>query len=550
MKKAWQVGAGARAIGSLNTLTEVLLTQRKVDVSALEEFFTPSFGGSIHDPMQLHDMTGTVERLRAAIKKGERILVYGDYDADGVTATAILVSVLRELGGHVIPYLPHRLDDGYALNREVLEHWLGEFDVLISADCGVSNIEEIEWLNTQGKSVIVADHHEMGNSLPPAHAVIHPRLGNYPFGYLSGAGVAWKIAQALWGEKAIQLLDLAALGTLADVVPLTGENRAIVKFGLSVMRKTQRPGMRALLAACRIEPERDISAEDVVFRVVPRLNAAGRMDHPQPALDLLLADSSVRAQQLVEQLNSYNQKRQTLTRRIMQEAAVDVDPSLPFVFSANEAWPAGVVGLVASRLSEQFARPAIVVGGNGRHAVGSARAPVGANVLTLLRAGEGHLMKLGGHERAAGFSLAAENIAQFKEALAGVAKAISFQAKVEALRADAVVDHALLSWDLLELVEKLSPFGEANAKPKFVAKNLPVLDARVVGKTGTHGRLTVAGAHEPIEAIGFGLASAVMKVERTADALFTVEVNEFRGQRRLQLVLEDVAPSGFVTITA
>lgn len=550
MKRVWQVGVGARVVRSLDKLTEVLLTQRKVEVAGLEEFFTPSFGGSIHDPLQLHDMPSALERLRAAIKREERILVYGDYDADGVTATAILVSVLRELGAHVVPYLPHRLDDGYALNKQVLKQLLGEFDLLISADCGVSNLEEIEWLRTQGKAVIVADHHEMREKLPPAHAVIHPRLGNYPFGYLSGAGVAWKIAQALVGEKATQLLDLAALGTLADVVPLTGENRAIVKFGLSVMRHTQRPGLRALLAACRIDPTAGISTEDLVFRVIPRLNAAGRMDHPQPALDVLLADSPARAQQLVEQLNGYNQKRQTLTRKIMLEATEDVDASLPFVFSANDAWPAGVVGLVAGRLAEKFARPAIVVGGNGRHAVGSARAPVGANVLELLRAGEGHLMKLGGHERAAGFSLAAENIAQFKEALRSVAKAISFQAKVEALRADAVVGHELLSWDLLELVEKLSPFGEANAKPKFVAKKLSVLDARVVGKTGTHGRLTVAGAYEPIEAIGFDLAQQVMGVEDTADALFSVEVNEFRGQRRLQLVLEDVAPSGSVTITA
>lgn len=550
MKRAWQVGVGARVVRSLDRLTEILLAQRNVATTALEEFFTPSFAGSIHDPMELPDMGKARERILRAIEKRERILVYGDYDADGVTATAILVTVLRELGGHVVPYLPHRLDDGYALNQGVLARLLPEFDVLITADCGVSNVEEIEWLNKQGKSVIVADHHEVREKLPPAAAVVHPRVGHYPFGYLSGAGVAWKIAQALVGEKATELLDLAALGTLADVVPLIGENRAIVKFGLSVMRRTQRPGLKALLAACRIEPAAGISTEDLVFRVIPRLNAAGRMDHPQPALDVLLADSPARAQRLVEQLNGYNQKRQTLTRKIMLEATADVDPSLPFVFSANDAWPAGVVGLVAGRLAEKFARPAIVVGGNGRHAVGSARAPAGANVLELLKAGEEHLMKLGGHERAAGFSLAAENIAEFKEALAAVAKQISFTAHGDVLRADAVVDHTLLSWDLLELVEKLSPFGEANTKPKFVAKNLSVLDARVVGKTSAHGRLTVAGAHEPIEAIGFDLAQQVMGVEDTADALFSVEVNEFRGQRRLQLVLEDVAPSGSVTITA
>lgn len=546
MRRTWQVGAGIDPIQTLPALTETLLSQRGVDADVRSQFFEPTVAGSLHDPYQLSGMREAVARIRHAVKRGERILVYGDYDADGVCATAILVSLIRGLGGHVMPYLPHRLDDGYALNREVLEGLLSEFELLITADCGVSNVEEIEWLVHQGKAVIVTDHHERRDVLPPALAVIHPQLAEYPFRFLSGSGVAWKLAQAFLDDDAMSLVDLAALGTLADVVPLVGENRAIVKFGLARIRRLPRPGMRALLEACRIEQGRDLSVEDITFRVIPRLNAAGRMDHPQPALDVLLADSEGRAQRLVTQLNGYNQRRQTLTRRILREATDMLDVSLPFLFSANADWPAGVVGLVASRLAEQYARPAIVVGGNGRHAVGSARAPQGSNVLRLLQAGEKHLMKLGGHERAAGFSLAADRITTFYAALQEAEVAAEPTAAFQ--RADAIVDQGLLSFDLLELVNTLEPFGEANPKPRFVARGLRVLDARVVGKTQTHGRLVVAGPHEPVEAIGFDLAQDVMRLEQEADAVFSVGLNEFRGRRRMQLVLDEVAPAGGVEI--
>ena len=304
MAQVWHVGAEAGMIHSLDHLRELLLAARGVVPAETTQFFSPRYEASVHSPQLLPDMDKAVERILAAAVRQERVLVYGDYDADGVTATAILISVLREVGVHAMPYLPHRLDDGYGLNREVLTGLLAEFDILISADCGVGNTEEIRWLASQQKDVIVVDHHELPTELPPAYVILHPRLPGYPFPHLSGAGVAWKLAQGLLRKHYGQspettareqgYLALAALGTVADVVPIVGENRAIVRFGLSQLSRTRRPGLLALLTASGITPRMGITARDVAFRVVPRLNAAGRMEHPQPALDVLLTESEKR----------------------------------------------------------------------------------------------------------------------------------------------------------------------------------------------------------------------------------------------------------------
>lgn len=477
-----------------------------------------------------------MEILREAATDRQRVLIYGDYDADGITATAILVSVLHSLNISVTPYLPHRLDDGYALNKNVLEPLLAEFDILLSVDCGVSNIEEVAWLKAKNKTVIIVDHHEFPETLPPADAILHPRLNSYPFGHLSGAGVAWKLAWALLGqEQASELADLAALGTIADVVPLTGENRALVKLGLKKIMRTQRVGLAALVKACRLQGT--CSAQDVAFRVAPRLNAAGRMDHPQPALDLLLAENAIRASSLVQQLNLFNSQRQTASKSILKAAQADVDLSLPFVFSANTAWSAGIVGLAAGRLAEQYVRPAIVVGGNGKLAVGSARAPKGANVLELLGQGRKHLVKLGGHARAAGFSLEEKNIPRLREALVS---ANMMHEVAPAPEAEAILPSDLLTWDLLDMLEKLEPFGEGNPKPKFMTQGLSVIDARLVGKGREHLKLMLAGAYEPLEAIGFGLGKSLPKSRGPVDIIFTVEANDFGGRRRMQLSLEKI----------
>lgn len=539
----------------LAQLREELLSQRGISEAIADHFFLPDYASTTHDPLLLHDVPAAVERIFTARDKRERVLVWGDYDADGITATAILMTVLQGLGVAVTPYLPHRTDDGYALNSRVLQDLSPHFDLLISADCGVSNGEEITWLKGQGKDVIVVDHHELPERLPPADAILHPRLGEYPFAHLSGAGVAWKLSQAILRDprskialREEDLLDLAALGTIGDVVPLLGENRAIVTFGLKRLSRPQRAGVAALCRTCRLSFQQTISAKDVAFRIVPHLNAAGRMDHSQPALDLLLAHNEDEAHRLAQKLSEYNQERQVLTRRMMAEAERNLDLSLPFVFSANLAWRAGIVGLAAGRLADQYGRPAIVVGGNGKAAVGSARAPAGMNVLELLSTGKDFLTKLGGHERAAGFSLNADQISSFREALAAGVTSEAPPETLARLGIHAELDPGLLSWDLLELVESFEPYGEGNPRPQFLVRGMRVLDTRTMGKSSEHVRLMLAGEAETVEAVGFRKAKAAQGLGERVDIVGSLEANEYRGQRRLQFVIEDLAPAGTVRV--
>lgn len=559
--KIWQIKSGsADEITFLEDLQAALCQQRGIESSQADAFLNPDFVRDIHNPYLLTGMEPAVERIYRAVQRGERIVVFGDYDVDGVSATAILVTVLRELGGEVIPYLPHRNDDGYGLNHEVLQRLLPEFDLLISVDCGISNREEVAWLKQKGKDAIVVDHHEIPDELPPAFAILHPRHpeGNYPFPYLSGAGVAWKLAQALLrnkdGSKRADeddekwLLDLTVLGTVADMVPLTGENRAIVRFGLEVLRRTKRAGLRVLLRQASLEAAA-LTTDTLSFRVIPMLNAAGRMDHAQPALDLLLAPGEQQAAEIIARLHQYNQDRRASARRVMREAEQLVAPDSPMIFAANITWPAGVLGLAAGRLAEKFSRPAVVVGGNGRHAVGSARAPEGMNVLEVLQAGASHALKLGGHARAAGFSVEAKNMTAFQSAIMSYARERGAAVDPDVSKlAEAVVSSRLLDWNTFDLLQGFEPFGQGNSRPTLVARRLPVVEKRAVGKTKEHAKLTFGIEERTLDGIGFGLAGELAQIGRYADVLFCLEVNEFRGRTSLQLMVKDVAPAGSVAI--
>lgn len=563
MKRVWYVGkGGARSPKNAAALQRLLLRQRGVAVSESHLFFTPTYEGTIHDPLLLSDMAAAVDRIFYAIKKGQRIIVHGDYDADGISSTAILVSVITELGGTVAPHLPNRFDDGYGLNKSVIQHLAPEMDVLIAVDCGITSVDEVAWLNEQHIDTIIIDHHSLPDVLPQALAIIHPRHPRqpYPFASLCGAGLAWKTAQALLRHPRSPfhndpdhekwLLDLAVIGTIADVVPLLGENRAIVRFGLEVLRRTKRPGLQALLASTRLNPS-SLTATDVAFRIIPRLNAAGRLADPGPALELLLATSPIRSQELIALLNGFNQQRQSITKKILQEALAQVQIDLPFVFAANPAWPAGVVGLAASRLSEKFNRPAIVVGGSSQRLVGSARSPQGVSVLALLQHGESFLAKLGGHTQAAGFTVADGALADFKEALVAAAPAAAVATPLEELFADSRVSPTLINQATIDALRHFAPFGEGNRQPSFIISRLALLSARPVGSDQKHAKLLFRHDDEMIEGIGFGLfeeAAAVQKADAPVDLLCHIEENEFRGQRRLQLNVKSIARTNTIPI--
>ena len=545
---------------SLPALETTLLEQRGV-LDNGDSFFKPLYERDIHDPFLMSDMQLAVERVYQAVKNQERIVVYGDYDVDGLTSTALLISVLRQVGAAVVPFIPHRLDDGYGLNLAVAQRLAADFDVFITVDCGISNHSEIAWLKEAGRDVIIVDHHTIAEpaKLPSADAILHPRhpAQPYPSPWLSAAGVAWKLCQAvlrdrrcLFHQDASQekwLLDLAMLGTVADMVPLIGENRAIASFGLQLMARSRRPGVQALLRKARLKVD-ELSSEVLSWRVIPQLNAAGKMDHAQPALDLLLAGSQDQAEVALAKLAQTNQQRQAATNHVLKEAEGSIIPDIPFIFLANPVWPAGVVGLVASRLSERFSRPAVVIGGNGRHAVGSARGPAAVNVLEFLRTGQEHFMKFGGHARAAGFSLAVEHINDLHQTLLAHGQQLLRPVEEKTEQADAVIAHSLISWDLAHCLERFSPYGEGNRPPRFIARAVPLRGSRPVGKTKEHAKVEFMVGDHPLEGIGFGLAASMPAAGDVVDILFGLSVSSFGGRRRLEVGLQAITPTGNIPI--
>lgn len=560
MAHVWRARGETSAVETVERLRRRLLSARGVTAREEENFFHPSYESAIYDPLQLYGMEEAVERIFAAVQKQRPIVVYGDYDADGISSTALLITALREIGGLASPYLPHRADEGYGLNLAALKSLSAEADLIITVDCGVANVEEIEWLAAEDVDVIVVDHHEIGKELPAARVILHPRhpQGSYPWGYLSGAGVTWKLCQGLLrrhqqihnqadpdAEK--WLLDLALLGTVADIVPLVNENRAIVHFGLTVLARTQRPGLRALLDSLRLDLSA-LSSKDVSHRIVPRLNAPGRLDHPQPALELLLAGSGGEARRLAAVLEEYNARRQTVSRKVAREAEQQVVADSPLVFAWNANWPVGVVGLAANQLVQKFSRPAVVIGGNGTHGVGSARGPKGSNILRLLEAGREHVLKLGGHAGAAGFSLLHDNINDFHAALMAYTQTGASAKHVEPpLLVEAVVGKQLLTWQTAEMMAAFEPFGEGNPAPVVAVTDVPVAFVRRVGKTGDHLKVGLQ-LDGPLDVIGFGLGERADVLGQAVDIAGKLQMDFYRGRARLAFELVDIAPAGKILL--
>lgn len=558
MKKTWLLSKSVPEVTSVDELRCLLLSSRGLESNNTEIFFDPEYQAAIHDPFELYQMQIAIDRIYTAVKKNQPIVVYGDYDADGITSTAILVTALRAIGATVTPYLPHRLDDGYGLKMALAQQLSKEAKLIITVDCGVANLEEIAWLKKAKVDVIVVDHHEMKSELPVALAVLHPRHpdGVYPYGFLCGAGMAWKLAQGLLRDRKAPesidmntekwLLDLAMLGTIADIVPLLGENRSIVQFGLEVLRRTKRPGLQALMVIANVQPS-SLTAKDVGFKLIPRLNAPGRIEHSQPALDLLLADDAARAFELAKVLEKYNQTRQTVGRKVAKEAEEQVVLDADVVFAYNIDWPAGVVGLAANQLAKKFGRPAIVVGGNGRHAVGSARTPKGFNILGILEPHKEQFMAMGGHAHAAGFSLLPDSVDALKKVL--LARSVVSEDDDATLQvAESILHQSLISWDTVQLLTSFEPFGEGNKEPQFIFKRLPLISSRTVGKQANHAKFVFDVQGKKIEGIGFSLATELPSLGQYVDVLGTPTVTHFRGQSRLELLVQDIAPAGKVTI--
>lgn len=549
------------AQGGVSPVLARILAARGCDsLEAVQAFLRPE--SYFCDPWLLRGMKEAVRRIEAALAAGERIRVYGDYDVDGLSATALLVEYLQSRGAEVDFRLPSRFEEGYGLSLAAVEEAAADgARLLVTVDCGITAVSEVARAAELGLEVIVTDHHEPPPELPPAVAVLNPKQPGcpYPFKELAGVGVAFKLVEALAGvaQESVEAelgpwLDLVGLGTVADVVPLRGENRLHARWGLARLRSAPRPGLAALLQVGNLARKSDSAV--IAFGLAPRLNAAGRLGDPTIGVRLLLERDPARAETLAKELEAANRTRQALEEQILAEAldALEAqgDPSgAPALVAAGEGWHPGVIGIVAQRVVERFHRPTVVISLDGGVGRGSARSIPGFHLYDALRECADLFAKFGGHAMAAGLSLPAENVPAFRERLAAVAAArLSPEDLQPTLRLDARVAAEDLRPELVEELQALAPFGAGNPAPVLALQGAEIVEERLVGEGGRHWKLSVrpAGAKAAVDCIGWRMADCRERLLchfGPVDLAFAPAVDEWRGVRRLQLVLQDVRPS-------
>ncbi len=533
---------------------QVLYTRGLTSASAARTFLDGD-GIALYDPRRLYGMEGATERLRRALLEGETVAVHGDFDVDGITAAAILVRGLEAAGGRVIPLLPLRGASGYGMQAEAVEHLarLGA-SVIVTADTGTRAMAAVQRAAQLGLDVIVTDHHVPGDDLPAALAVVNPQQERcaYPYKELAGAGVAWKLVHALALDGLLpetvadDLLDLVALGTIVDVAPLQGENRLLVQRGLRRLARSLRPGLVALCGGPGVGGAgRPVDERMVAFSIGPRLNAAGRMDDPHLALELLLTEDPRRATELVALLEAKNAERQRLTEMVLQQARAQASrlDHAPLLMLRGDGWPGGVIGLVAARIAEEYGRPAFVVEVGAEVCRGSGRSAGGYDLVDLLTGCADLLIEFGGHTQAAGFAARAGDLDALAQRLVdGVERAP--RPDTPAVMADHELGKAELDWALYGALLPLRPFGQGNPAPRFITLDLPALETRAVGAGGRHLRARVRFGKEVLTAFGPDLGPRAPSLAgcRRLDVLYSIESSSWNGYDTLELRLHDVRP--------
>jgi single-stranded-DNA-specific exonuclease len=559
LKKRWALSTPSseemdRELSEFRPIERVILYNRGIRTLAEANAYFDAGSMGDHDPFQMTGMKRAVERLSTAIRNLEPIVIYGDYDADGITATSLLLEVFRELGGSVEYYIPDRFEEGYGLNSAALaEIRKRGAQIVVSVDCGIRAVEEVEFARSIGLDVIVTDHHEPGQDLPNAIAVINPKQLNdpYPFEDLAGVGVAYKLAHALllsFGQQEpIGSLDLLAIGTVADLSPLVGENRSLVRRGLDRLNNTERVGLRALVEVSGYQLG-DIDTTSIGFGLAPRLNAAGRLESAGPALQLLTTTDELVVRKIAGQLDVMNRERRRLTRRILEKArSLSVgDGAIPFLVAAVDPdFNEGIVGLVAARLVEEFYRPSIVATYGEHSTRASARSIPEFHITAALENCADLLERYGGHAIAAGFSLRNENLDLFLERLAGIAEEELSEIELNPiLDVDAKVQLSDLDEALIEFIDRMEPSGQGNPLPIFATEGLSVLEKRSVGSEGRHLKLTVGDELRIFDAIAFRQGHLCEELPHKVDVAFHFERNTFRGVQSLQLNVLDIRGAG------
>jgi single-stranded-DNA-specific exonuclease len=553
----------ASVAGACHPVTEALLEQRGyADQAARSLFFAPDFERDMHDPFLFSQMERVINRIGKAREQKEKVGIFGDYDADGVTSSVIMREALSGLGMVPIVYIPEKLSEGHGLNaKAVTEFAKHGVTLMLTLDCGMTNHEEIALAKSHGIDTIIVDHHHVPETLPEAYAIINPKLPDetYPFHELCGAGISFKVAQALYRryvpeeeEQLKWLLDVAAVGTIADVMPLIGENRCLVKYGLIVLSKTRRVGFQEMFSVGGIKigdghPEPD--ARMVAFQIAPRINAASRMAHAMLAHELLMERDQAHARVLALELDAHNVARQKLStamtdavRRVAQETYQDKK----FIFAVGEEYPFGIVGLIAGRIANEFRKPTCVLTRGETTSQGSFRSVPELDIISTIEACGDLLVKFGGHAQAAGMTIENSNLEKFYERFNSlVEERLAGVVTEPELVIDARLSPEHIVPDLYRDILRMAPFGEGNPNPLFVLENVQVEEVRLVGSTGKHLKLKIsAGTAVPkiFDVIAFSLGEAFGDLEpgEHLDIAFRLEENTWNGRTSLQLKAEDM----------
>ena len=544
-------GVNALVSAGYAPLTAMILSARGVNTAAAAHAYLDC-NAALPDPFLMTDMDRAAARVRLAMDRKEKIAVFGDYDVDGITSTCLLTDFLRRRGADVISYIPGRLEEGYGLNPIAI-HQLHEAGVklIVTVDCGITAVEEAELCARLGIDLVITDHHECKDVLPEAVAVVDPHRsdGGYPHKTLSGVGVAFKLAGALCGDQQEVLrsyADMVCLGTVADVMPLSGENRVFVSRGLEALRSTKRPGIAALMKECGCTPE-NVSASTIGFMLAPRINAAGRMGQIHLAIDLFLTDSQAQAEHLAKALCELNRQRQGVESEIYDQAVSMLpDGKVPeAIVLADETWHQGVVGIVASRMAEEYCCPTFLICLDGDHGKASSRSFGGFNLFSSLTTLSPLLESYGGHELAAGFTISRQNIPAFRAEIAKLASEFySGSGPRTMLDIDCAIPPELLSIKGIDSLNSLEPCGNGCPKPVLMMEKLTVDRISSVGG-GRHMRLRLKQGYHYINAIYFSATAETASIEPgdVVDVAFHPQVNEFRGERTVQMNVLDIRPS-------
>ena len=549
------VSSVKKAFRTSEVIARVLANRNILNPNLARPFFTPNLD-MLHNPYLMQDMDKAVERVLKNIKSGKPIMVFGDYDVDGTTGAAALYLAFQKFGADVTYYIPDREKEGYGLSYHGIEvaKDIG-IDLIITCDCGINAFVQVDFANEQNIDLIITDHHTTDTELPKAHAILNPKRKDceYPFKGLCGGGVAFKLITAVGNELNIPLTDyeeiipLITLGIAADVVPIKDENRVLVHHGLNILKNLEKPGLKTLLELAGLKGH--VSVGQLVFSIAPRINAAGRLGDANRAVELLVTDDQDKARLLAKELDNENKRRQMIQQAVVDEALLKVNAEADLknenaLVLANAGWHPGVVGIVASKIKEEFNRPTIIIALENGSGKGSARSVAGFDLYEALTACKTHLDGYGGHPMAAGLTLSNQKLEDFKKAFIDFANE---RLTKENLQATLTLDSEMALQDItprfMEFLDKLSPYGPGNMRPKFAIRNVEIAGVpKVIGKTGEHIRFKIKQGLKSYPAVGFGLSNKyeMLITGQPVDIACVVETNEWQGNTSIQMNVRDI----------